>query len=167
MTERARGVSRSVSALFVYLLIGLFTLLSLLLVLIGVGAYQGIARDTGHDAQMRTSLSYIVSKIHASDETGAISVEEIQGIPVLALRQGLDDEYYLTRIYCLPDGAEQEAGLYELFTPADEEPSLEDGQRIAEVAALDVRERDGAIDLRVTMPDGYTRRVSVSRRSAR
>lgn len=164
MAEPIRASGRSVSSLFVYMLIGMFALFSLLLVLIGAGAYQGIVRDEEHTAQVRTSLSYIASKVRAGDATGAVFVEEYQGTSVLALRQ--DAESAITRIYCLPGDQDVEPGLYELFTDAEEEPNLEDGQRIADVTAFEARQVDGGIEIGVTTAMGDAQRMRLRLRSA-
>ncbi len=165
MSEPIRVSGRNVSSLFVYLLIGMFALFSLLLVLVGVGAYQGVVRDGESTAQVRTSLSYIASKVRAGDVNGAVFVEDHQGVSVLAIKQ--EDEDTVTRIYCLPGDADGEPGLYELFTDAGEQPDLADGQRIAEVAAFEAKKVNDGIELGVTTASGDAQQMRLRLRSAR
>lgn len=164
-----KGISsgRSVSGLFVFLLIGMYAIFSLLLVLVGAGVYQGIANDADHNSQMRTSLSYIASKVRAGDEAGAVIVEYQDDKPILVLRQRYADEAYKTRIYFLPGHEGSSGALYELFSLDDEEDELdlEIGERIADVSAFDVREVDGCVELSVTMKDGTAQSMRLRLRS--
>jgi len=152
--RKSAGYGRSLSGVFVFLLIGMYTLFSLLLVLIGAGVYQRITDAADANAQMRTSLAYVATKVRAADEAGDVSVEYVGGVPVLALGQKFGDEMFFTRIYFLPDGDGQAGALYEMFTMGDEPPELDMGERITEVSAFDVREAPGGLELSVTMADG-------------
>ncbi len=145
---------QSVSGMFVFLLLGMYALFSLLLVLIGAGVYQGIADSADHNAQRRTSLSYIASKVRAGDEAGAVTVESYEGNPMLVLSQQYEGEMLKTFIFYQPNETGEGGAICELFTVADEELDLSAGERIADVSAFDVRAEDGHVELSVTMPDG-------------
>jgi len=142
--------------MFVFLLIGMYALFSLLLVLIGAGVYQRITDAADLNAQMRTSLTYVAGKVRAGDEAGNVAVEQVDGAPVLVLAHRHEDEMLLTRIFFLPDGGGGGGALYELTAPADEEEPLEltMGERISEVAAFHARMVGGGLELSVTMPGG-------------
>ena len=153
--KKAGGSGRSVSGVFVFLLIGMYTVFSLLLVLIGAGVYQKIADAADYNAQVRTSLTYIASKVRAGDAAGAVSVRYEDGVPVLALDQDLDGDLYRTRIYYQPDEDGGGGALYELFSLEDGDPAdLTAGEKITEVSAFGVREAGSGLELSVTMPDG-------------
>ena len=160
-SKKVAGSGRSVSGVFVFLLIAMFTLFSLLLVLIGAGVYQRVTDVADVNAQMRTSLSYIASKVRAGDEAGAVAVEEIGGLPVLVL----GEEFY-TRIYYLPDSQPKGGALYELYSMDDSESvDLADGEAISEIAAFDVRLAAGGLELSVTMPGGVEQSLYLRLRS--
>ena len=155
---KSAGSEHGISGIFVFLLIGMYAMFSLLLVLIGAGVYQRIIDAAEYNAQMRTSLTYIASKVRAGDEAGAVAVEYVDGLPVLVLGQAYEDELYCTRVYCLPDRGDKGGTLYELFSLDDGEPvdllDLAEGARISEITAFDVRAIGAGLELSVTMPDG-------------
>jgi hypothetical protein len=146
------GFGGDISGLFVFLLIAVFAVFSLLLVLIGSNAYRGIVDNAEQNARLRTSLSYIASKVRACDAADAVTVERRGGASVLLLNQAYEDGLYQTRIYALR--AEEGVGLYELFTKADRVPTLTDGQHIADVAGFDVQAEAEGVRLRVALLDG-------------
>lgn len=167
-SRKIAGSGRSISGLFVFLLLGLYAVFSLLLVLIGAGVYQGIANDADHNAQMRTSLSYIASKVRANDEAGAVSVEYVEGAPVLVLDQWLDGELFRTHIYYLEDEDGPGGALYELSRMDDgEAPDLAEGERIADVSAFDAQEIDGGVNMSVALRDGSEHSMRLRLRAAR
>ena len=165
-SNQGAGSGRSVSGVFVFLLIAMYALFSLLLVLIGAGVYQRITDAADYNAQMRTSLTYVASKVRAGDEAGAVTVERVNGVPVLVLGEPYDGEVYYTRIYCLPDRGAQGGTLYEMLSMDDGESlDLMDGVPIAEIFAFDVRAADGGLELSVTMPGGAEQSMYLRLRS--
>lgn len=160
------GAEHSISGVFVFLLIAMYALFSLLLVLIGAGAYQRITDAAAYNAQMRTSLTYVASKVRAGDVLGAVTVEQVDGVPVLVLEERYDDEVYYTRVYCLPNEDGQGGTLYEMLSiDGSESMDLSDGEPIAEVSAFDVRMAEGGLELNLTMPDGAERSMYLCLRS--
>ncbi|MDR3051971.1 MAG: DUF4860 domain-containing protein [Oscillospiraceae bacterium] len=153
---KIKHVKHSVSTLFIFLLIGMFAVFSLLLVLIGVGAYQGVVNDAQRNAQVRTSLSYIANKVRAADTAGGVSVEDWHGIKALLLREIYDDAQYETRIYYLPNEQGPGGGLYEQFVFAGDEWGPESGDRIADIDALTMMEKDGLLTLNLATAAGQS-----------
>ena len=72
----------AMDAVFALILYGMFTVISLLLVLIGAQIYKGIVRRTDARSDVRASLSYVANKIRASD---AARLETREGLTVLVL----------------------------------------------------------------------------------
>jgi len=153
-TEHVKA-KHSAGSLFIFLLIGMYTVFVLLLVLIGAGAYRNKADASRHTAQVRTSLGYIANKVRAADQVGGVSVEEWQGIDALLIREWHDGAEYHIRIYHLPnaDGSPG-GGLYEQFAFAGDEWLPEAGDRIADIAALEMREEGGLLSLLLQTEDG-------------
>jgi len=165
-SKKGAGSGRSVSGVFVFLLIAMYALFSLLLVLIGAGVYQRITDAADTNAQIRTSLTYVASKVRAGDEAGSVTVERVDGVPVLVLAERYEGEVYYTRVYCLPDRGDRGGTLYEMLSMDDGEfAELADGEPISEVSAFDVRAADGGLELSVTMPDGAEQSMYLRLRS--
>ena len=165
-SKKGAGSGRSISGVFVFLLIAMYALFSLLLVLIGAGVYQRITDAAEINAQMRTSLTYVASKVRAGDEAGSVSVEQVNGVPVLVMGERYDGDVYYTRVYYLPADDGRGGTLYEMLS-MDDEGSLDlaDGEPIAEISAFDVRAADGGLELSVTMPDGAEQSMYLRLRS--
>jgi len=166
-SKKGLGSGRNISGVFVFLLIGMYALFSLLLVLIGAGVYQRITDAADYNAQMRTSLTYVASKVRAGDEAGAVWVEDVDGATVLVLGQRYDGEMLYTRIYFLPDEGREGGALYEMFAIEDEDypMDLADGERISEISAFAVRAVGGGLELSVTMTDGVEQTMYLHLRS--
>ena len=79
----------SLDTAFTLLLFSLFTLLSLLLVLIGASVYRRAVQSSEQQVNQRAAISYVMNKIHSADAQGAVRAEEIGGHSVLVLE---DDE---------------------------------------------------------------------------
>ena len=78
----------------------------------------------GKQYNVRTALAYVSEKIRQNDESGAVSLCELDGIPALTLSQRMEDTSYITYLY-FQDGA-----LKELLTEASREVSAEQGTAI-------------------------------------
>jgi len=139
-TEHAKA-KHSVGSLFIFLLIGIYTVFVLLLVLIGVGAYRNKVDEARYTAQIRTSLGYIANKVRAADQIGGVSIEELQGVETLVIREWHDNMEYHTRIYAA------HGALYEQFVFAGDDLDHEDSLRIADIASLDMQKEGGLLSL--------------------
>lgn len=117
----------AVASVFIFVLLAAFAVFSTLLVLLGARAYAGIVARSEQGSSQRILVNYPLSKVRAGALRGAVSVEEEQGIPMLVLRQQIDDATYETRIYCY------EGSLRELFFSPEEDGGFypEDGQELA------------------------------------
>ena len=152
----------STSSLFIFLLIGMYTIFVLLLVLIGVGTYRNKVDASRSTAQVRTSLGYIANKVRAADQVGGVTIEEWQGIDALLIREWHDSAEYNTRIYYLPHADGSPGGaLYEQFTFAGDAWPPEMGDRIADIAALDMRVDDGLLSLLLHTEEGQAPPLSL------
>ncbi len=161
--EKKPANRHNISGVFVFLLIGVFSVFSLLLVLIGVGAYQDVVNDARDNAQVRTSISYITNKIHAADAANAVYVEQWHDISTLVVSEWIDGGEFQTRIYYLPDAEGNGGGLYEHFAYVGDDWGPEEGDRIADIQGLDMTDQQGLITLSLTTEDGavHTMRVRV------
>lgn len=104
---------RTAGSLLTFVLICTFALLSVMIVAIGIQAYEQIIQNSETNTQLRTSISYTANKIRAHDGVGEIEAKREGDINTLALYQNIEGDDYVTYIYCY-DGM-----LYEWFTAAD------------------------------------------------
>lgn len=142
MTQRKppAGGRLQMSSLFIFLLVGMFALFSLLCVVVGISVYRGLVNTASANEQVRTTLSYIANKVHAADAEGAIEVEAWHGVQALLLREEIDGEPYETRIYFLPGEGEEPGGLYEHFAFSGDDWGLEGGEFILELEDLRIEQ---------------------------
>ena len=129
--SRVKSVERgSVRGVFVFALLAMFAVLSLLVVIIGARAYKGINASSDAAYASRTGMSYLVGKVRGADEAGMISVVQQDGAAVLVLGGLYGGERYNTYIYC--DGK----SVLEYFANASQAFSAGFGEEILAAQAL-------------------------------
>ena len=142
--ERAKvPVSHSVSGVFVFLLLGIFALFGTAMVLLGVQAYRKTAENGGVHHVARITSSYLRSMVRSEDETGALRLEEAEGIPVLTLISRYDEEEYATRLYVW------EGALRESFAETSEPFKPADGEEVCEAEAMEASLTDELLHIRI------------------
>ncbi|MCQ2437387.1 MAG: DUF4860 domain-containing protein [Clostridia bacterium] len=114
MNER----KHTVSGAFVFLLLGLFAVFSMVLVLFGARAYRNSLTLTDVHNEDRILHAIVVNTVAAGDREGAIAVKDESGIPTLQVRDEFDNEVYINYIYCY-DGC-----LRELYTDLPFDPEM-------------------------------------------
>lgn len=145
--------------MLVILMFGVFAVLILAVLFTGAGAYQRIV-ERGQEAFLNRTLSqYVITKVHQSDVEGAISVTEWNGLETLEIREEIDGEVYLTRIYCY------EGQLRELFTAQNVECSPVDGESVLEAKEASFERKNGRLSIDLLNRSGERIRVSVQLRS--
>lgn len=127
------GEGGSVRGVFVFALLAAFSLLSLIVVIVGARAYKAINAAADAAYASRTSVSYLIGKVRSADEAGMISVFEQDGTQVLSLGSLYDGEQYNTYIYC--DGE----SVLEYFARAEQAFSPAFGEEILSARSLSFR----------------------------
>lgn len=117
----------AVDILFTLALFCVLAASSILVMVMGVHVYQGIAQRMSTNFDLRTSLTYISTKLRQNDTAGAIYVTDFGGQEALALDQTVGDSVYRTLIY------QYNGSLCELFAAKDVECLPEDGQPIMDI----------------------------------
>ena len=126
MTGKLKSRSHMVDFLFALALFCVFAATALLVVLIGARVYKTTVDNMNINFERRTSLSYVSTKIRQFDSYGAVSIDDLDGIPVLAMRQSIDDSKYLTMVYYY-EGALRERSVNELLISEGGKISANDG----------------------------------------
>ena len=94
-------------------LLGIFAVASLFLINIGVQVYKNVVIANNDNFELRTSLSYLATRVRQADQTGMVEIREEDGIKILVLGEENEDGEFETCLYFW-DGF-----LYEHFMEAD------------------------------------------------
>lgn len=113
--------------LFVFVLLALFAMMSVLLVLFGAQMYRGNVEQMDANDDDRVLYSYVRSMVRAQDTLDSVGIEEQDGTTVLGMHEDISGTEYVTWIY------EYDGKLYEQFTRADTEFVPDHGVEIIEV----------------------------------
>lgn len=127
--NQKRSRSQSVQFLFTMLLFFALAICALFTILFGAQVYQHITDRMEQNFTGTTALSYVANKVRQGDETGTVSVVEMEGTSVLKINQTYGNQIYSTLIY-YKDGQ-----IKELFSQEDSGLTLNDG--------LDIMRSDG------------------------
>lgn len=119
-----------VDILFVLTLFALFTLSSILVIILGANVYQKTVQEMDSNYSSRTSYSYFSEKLHQSDQNSTVSILYFEDQNVLCIEQTLNDTEYRTYLY------EYNGALMECFTRAENEFHLGLGNEILPISDL-------------------------------
>lgn len=143
-------------------ILGMFAIGALFLVNIGMQVYKNVVVANNDNFRLRTSLSYIATKVRQNETEGMISVEEEDGIQMLVLGEVLDGERYNTCIYFL-DGA-----LRELIQKDGYPVDLKYGFETVEIDKFNIEELpEGGIQLTAENNAGDQEQLTLYPRTGR
>jgi len=151
----------SMSGTFVFLVLGVFALFSMLLVLLGAQAYRSGVEQTTSNGQARVLQTFVRNAVRSDDAEGVIQVKEIDGLPVITFESDWDGERYIKYIYCY------EGELCELFTSEEYGFSPDGGERICAVGSFQPTIKDGLMTIDMTSENGEPCTVSIALRGGR
>ena len=151
--RKRRSIQHSMQGIFVFLLLGLFAVMSTLMVLLGAQMYHNTVDQTAENNEDRMLSAYVRSMVRAQDAAGAVAVEEQAGLKTLALHESLEGEEYVTWLYCYDNQ------LYEQFTSLGHDFEPEAGTAICPATSFDPQLENDL--LTVNMADGTGERFLV------
>ena len=155
MRRLTPGGSHAISGIFIFLLVGLFAISAILLTVMGIQVYRGVADAGAQSVRSQTLVSYLCNKLHAYDRAGGVVVGEHGGLPTLALREQVEGDVYTTLIYAYEGTVrEQLLGEGDAFDP-------EQGEPIAEARELRFERSDGLLTLFVDGQESLVQRVAL------
>ena len=160
MNRRNIRVSHSVQGVFVFVLLGLFAVMSTLMVLLGAQMYRNTVDRAAANNEDRVLGAYVRSMIRAEDTRDAMAVGEYDGVKTLAMREDLDGEPYVTWLYCY-DG-----NMYEWFTSDDGDFRPESGTAICPAQSFEPHLENGLLTVDMTNAKGARETVQVALRCA-
>ena len=160
MSSKTSGVQHSMQGVFVFVLLGLFALMSTLMVLLGAQMYRNTVAQSTANNESRVLSAYVRSMTRAQDAADAVSVEPQEGGDALALREEIEGESYVTWLYC------HDGNLCELFTEAAYALEPDAGTPICPASDLHAELKDGLLTVRLTDGKGNTQTVQTALRCA-
>ena len=153
--------NHSIAGMFVYLLLGIFAVMSLALVLLGIRTYSAAAEKTRLHNTERILTSYVRTQLRATDSADAVYTEQLEGVPVLTVRHDWEDETYFTRVYVY------EGRLCEQFTSEEIEFEPENCEPICDCASFTPAVGNGLVTLVFTEASGAEKTVYIALRAGR
>ena len=159
-TKKVRRVQHGMQGVFVFVLLGLFALMSTLMVLLGAQMYHNTVDLSTLNNEGRVLSAYVRSMVRAEDAAESIAVEEYDGIPVLMMREALDDDGFVTMLYCYEDQ------LYELYTSDDYDFTPQSGTAICPAFSFVPSFENGLLTVDMINAKGESETVRVALRCA-
>lgn len=129
--KKRRQIQHGMQGVFIFVLLGLFAMMSILLVLFGAQMYRGSVDLMEKNSRNRILYSYVRSMVRAEDSRDLVAVEEHEGVTALAMYETISDTEYVTWIYAF------EGKLYEQFTDATSDFSPARGVEIMEIGRFE------------------------------
>ena len=161
MSGKQRTINHSMQGVFVFVLLGMFAVMSTLMVLLGAQMYRNTVDHATRNNEDRVMVAYVRSMVRAEDADKSVSVEDQNGLTTLALREELDGTGYVTWLYC------HEGQLYEQFTSEGDEFDPADGTAICPAQSFEPRLEGGLLTVDMTDGKGQQSTVRVGLRCAR
>lgn len=137
-----------ITGLLVLMVFALFALCILMVLLTGAEAYEALVHRGEKSYEYRTAAQYLAARVRQSDALDRITVEDFNGCSTLELRQEIEGEGYITRVYC------HDGFLRELFTAEDGSFSPEDGEKLMALAELSFEKTENALSARLVTAAG-------------
>lgn len=144
MSKRSKTVSHSMQGVFVFVLLGLFAVMSTLMVLLGAQMYRSTVDNATENSENRLLGAYVRSMVRAQDGARSVKVERHNNTSTLALYEDIDGETYVTWLYLY------DKCLYEQFTSADNEFELDSGTEIGPATQFVPVLKDGLLSVFIT-----------------
>ncbi len=151
-----KGLVHTVSVLAV---ICMFGISAMMLGSVGASVYKNIAERNLESFELRTSLSYLKTKINQYDEFGRVSLVERDGMKILVLSELIEDVIYDTAIYF------HNGKLYEIIGEQGMEFTPENGFEILKIHSFDISLENGLIKLEAMNKSGSGESLYVKLRS--
>ena len=143
--------NHAISGLFVFVLLGIFAVLSVLMVLRGAQVYRSVVlRAEAHNGD-RLLPALVRQAVRAGDEAGTVRVADENGLPVLEVADTYDGERYLLRLYAW------EGELYTSYMDEADGFAPEDGEALFAVSGFVPAVEDGMVRAVWTDAEGRTK----------
>lgn len=148
-------------SVFVFLIYAVFAFMALMIVSIGAGVYGNLRDNVNNNYDIRTSLSFVATKIRQADTEGAVYVKPYVDGNALIIEEIIDNTKYETWLY------HYNGTLCELFMESGITFTPESGDTILEIEKFDINSKeDGKILLSAENKKGAYGQLTLALRSA-
>ena len=157
---RRRGSSHAISGAFVFLLLGVFAVISTLLVLLCAQAYRNTVDQTALHRDERIIQSFVRNTLRGEDGENAYDVVNLDGVDALTIISDFDGDRYVRYLYCY-DGM-----FRDLFRSAEDsfDPTL--GEEVCPAGSFTASLTDGLVMVEMTDAEGKPYTFSIAQRCA-
>lgn len=157
---KRKGGSHAISGAFVFLLLGVFAVISTLLVLLCAQAYRNTVDQTSLHRDERIIQSFVRNTLRGEDAEGAFGTVNKDGINALTIVNDFGDAVYIRYLYCY-DGM-----LRDLFIGEDDtfEPSF--GEEVCPAESFTASLTDRLVTVEMTDAEGISYTFSIAQRCA-
>ncbi|MEA4934633.1 MAG: DUF4860 domain-containing protein [Lawsonibacter sp.] len=135
-------------SLLALVLFGVFAACILSVLLTGSEAYRRLTIRDQAAYDRRTCVQYIATKVRQAPGPDSISLSSFGDGDALMLTENIEDELYVTRIYC------DNGWIRELFSSAGEDFVPDDGEKVLQAQALSLTLEGDLLSVRITSKDG-------------
>ena len=157
MRQFGSGRSHAIAGVFVFLLLGMFAIFSMMLVLTGAQAYRATTDATAHHNTERILHAYLFTAVRADDASGVLRLDNKLDRESLVVMYDFGGDVYEKRIYCY-DGALREYFSWTgyAFNPAE-------GEIICEAESFHAEIDGNLMTVVLTVEDGreYTTQIAL------
>lgn len=143
----------------VLLVFAVFMVSVLFVLLTGADVVQDLTDRDQQSYRQRTAVQYVTMRVRQADQEGMVEVRRVEDRDVLVLAEMIEGYRYETLVYCA-DGY-----LWEMFTEAGLDLSLEFGEKILPAEGFFAEKQDDLLQLRIDLTDGSSQRVILHLRS--
>ena len=145
---RRYTVQHRMQGAFVFVLLGVFAVMSTLLVILGAQMYRSVEARADLSRESRILTSYVRGMVRAEDAEDAVRIEEIDGVETLSLHEMIGQDAYVTRLY-VSDGM-----LCELFTKEERPFDPGHGTKLIEADSFHCKMDGRLLTVRLTYEGG-------------
>lgn len=152
--------TKSIHTVCVLVVICIFAISALALLNVGIRVYKNITVGNLETFELRTSLSFVATRIRQADEAGNIHIDVKDGTNVLVLEEEANGEWYETDLY------HSNGILYELYHPKGEDYEISYGMEVMKIDSFSFYMDDnGRIRLTAINADGDMEELFMNVRS--
>ena len=157
---KRKGGGHAISGTFVFMLLGVFAVISTLLVLLCAQAYRNTVDQTALHRDERIIQSFVRNTLRGEDAENAYGIFEQDGVNALTIVSDFGDERYIRYLYCY-DGM-----LRDLFSSEVDtfEPTF--GEEVCPAESFSASFADGLLTVDMTDVEGKTYTFSIAQRCA-
>lgn len=130
---RYRKNKNSIDTLAVLMLYLLFSILVIFTFIAGIKAYHSVRNKNSDNYALRVTLQYISNKAKAYQNTGSVSIGELNGKESLVITENIDGRIFKTYVY------ENNGKLYELFIEDNTKVDLSWGVEISNIERFELK----------------------------